>query len=128
ESIVGHRNGSPIARVAKRLASRSWRPCTRTPSASRRRSTATPRSGGHCLPGCATSALSTSAWWASSPKLPAEFADECFESAGSFGELAHHALVVSALVAHPGKQCPPLRGVAVDLRLLALGVRVQGRQ
>src|SRR5439155_756413 len=51
-----------------------------------------------------------------------------FESAGRFGELAHHALVVGTLVAHPREQGPPLRGLAVDLRLLGLGFGVQSRQ
>src|SRR5207245_9355813 len=63
------------------------------------------------------------------PSLPGmQLADKGFESAGSFGELAHHALVVSALVAHPREQRPPLRGLAVDLRLLGLGFGVQSRQ
>src|SRR5207249_2099219 len=65
-------NGSPIARVEKRRASRSWPLCTPTRSASRRRSTARPRSGGRCSRRWATSAPTTSAWWASSPKLPAD--------------------------------------------------------
>src|SRR5439155_14573692 len=63
------------------------------------------------------------------PSLPGlQLADKGFESAGRFGELAHHALVVGTLVAHPREEGPPLRGLAVDLRLLGLGFGVQSRQ
>src|SRR5215470_238396 len=54
--------------------------------------------------------------------LGLQIADERLELARGFGELADHSLVVGSLVAHPGQEGTPLRGVAIDFGLLALGV------
>src|SRR5439155_6626422 len=57
--------------------------------------------------------------------LGLQVADEGFELAGGLGELADHALMVGALVAHLGQQGAALGGVTIDFGLFTLGVGLE---
>src|SRR6267142_1871869 len=60
--------------------------------------------------------------------LGLEVADERLQSSRRLGELAHHPLVVRALVADLRQQTTALGGVPIDFALLTLGVRPERRQ
>src|SRR5436190_21478984 len=60
--------------------------------------------------------------------LGLEVADERLQSSRRLGELAHHPLVVRALVADLRQQDAALGGVPIDFALLTLGIRPECRQ
>src|SRR2546425_172570 len=60
--------------------------------------------------------------------LGLEVADERLQSSRRLGELAHHPLVVRALVADLRQQDAALGGVPIDFALLTLGIRPERRQ
>ncbi len=60
--------------------------------------------------------------------LGLELADERLEALSGFRQFTHDPLVIGALVAHLREDHPPLRRLAIDLRLLLLGLVVEARE